>query len=119
MAKPSPSKYMSVKKGHGGLTLWICVAIVMAILMALFLPEFAMRLHIGGELFLRLLKMVVVPLVMTSVLCGILCMGDVRKLGRPGAAAIGYYLCTTVVERKGKAVKDYRSPKARPAWSPG
>ena len=86
------------KGGHGaGLTIFICIAIVAAILVALFLPELAMSTHVGGELFLRLLKMVVVPLVITSVLSGILGMGDVRKLGKPGAAAIGYYICTTIL----------------------
>jgi len=83
--------------GHGGLTLWICIAIVLAIIAALFAPEAAMKAHIGGELFLRMLKMVVVPLVVTSVLSGILGMGDVRKLGKPGAVAIGYYISTTIL----------------------
>ena len=85
------------KKSGGHLTLWICIAIVLAIATALLTPQFAIGTHIGGEIFLRLLKMMVVPLVVTSVMSGILGMGDVRKLGKPGAAAIGYYLCTTVL----------------------
>lgn len=68
-----------------------------AIAIALLFPHFAESLEVGGELFLRLLKMIVVPLVFTSVLSGILGLGDVRKLGKPGAAAVGYYLCTTVL----------------------
>ena len=83
---------------HGStLTYWICGAIVAAIALALLMPHVAESLEVGGELFLRLLKMIVVPLVFTSVMCGILGLGDVRKLGKPGAAAIGYYLCTTVL----------------------
>ena len=86
------------EKKHGGhLTLWICIAIVLAIATALLAPTFAMGTEIGGEIFLRLLKMMVVPLVVTSVMCGILGMGDVRKLGKPGGAAIVYYLCTTML----------------------
>ena len=85
------------KKGGHSLTLWICIAIVLAIAFALIKPTWAMSTHLGGEVFLRLLKMVVVPLVITSVMSGVLGMGDVRKLGKPGAAAIGYYLCTTVL----------------------
>ena len=85
-------------KNHGGhLTLWICIAIVAAIATALLAPHFAMGTEIGGEIFLRLLKMVVVPLVVTSVMSGIIGMGDVRKLGKPGAAAMGYYVCTTIL----------------------
>lgn len=82
------------EKGH--LTLWICGAIVAAIIVALIVPHFAMKLHVGGEIFLRLLKMMVVPLVITSVMSGILGLGDVRKLGTPGGCAILYYLSTTV-----------------------
>jgi len=85
------------KKGHGGLTLAIVIAIVSAIVLALVLPHVAMSLEVGGEIFLRLLQMVVVPLVMASVMSGILGLGDVRKLGRPGGAAIAYYMTTTVL----------------------
>jgi hypothetical protein len=41
--------------------------------------------------------MLVVPLVMSSVMSGILGLGDVRKLGRPGAAAVAYYVSTTIL----------------------
>ena len=85
------------KPNHGHLTLWICIAIVAAIVIALLFPKFSMSMHLGGEIFLRLLKMIVVPLVITSVLSGILGLGDVRKLGKPGLAAVTYYLCTTLL----------------------
>lgn len=83
------------KKSH--LTLWICGAIVAAIGSALVFPHLAVKFHVGGEIFLRLLRMIVVPLVVTSVMSGILGLGDVRKLGRPGGAALLYYLTTTVL----------------------
>ncbi|MCA9080596.1 MAG: dicarboxylate/amino acid:cation symporter [Planctomycetaceae bacterium] len=53
--------------------------------------------EIGGDIFLRLLRMIVVPLVVTSVMSGVLGLGDIRKLGRPGLIAIGYYLTTTIM----------------------
>lgn len=84
-------------KHNQSLTYWIAGAIVAAIAVALTAPEFAVHFEIGGELFLRALKMIVVPLVFTSVMCGVLGLGDVRQLGRPGATAVGYYLCTTVL----------------------
>ena len=82
-------------KSH--LTLYIFSAIVLAIILALTFPEFAMKFQIGGEIFLRLLKMMVVPLVMASVMSGIIGLGDVSKLGRPGGFAVLYYLTTTVL----------------------
>jgi len=84
-------------KNANHLTLYIFLAIVSGIVLALASPQLAMRFDIGGELFLRLLKMLVVPLVMSSVMAGIIGLGDVRKLGRPGGAAVGYYLATTLL----------------------
>ncbi|MEW4489484.1 dicarboxylate/amino acid:cation symporter [Thalassoglobus sp. JC818] len=115
----------SLKRGDHRLTLWIALAIVAAIVFALMLPTlmaiglnaegaepgsaeyltlikhrasyWLIPLEMGGEIFLRVLKMLVVPLVMSSVMSGILGLGDVRKLGRPGLAAVTYYLSTTVL----------------------
>ncbi len=97
-ASPADPESSSAKKsGHGNLTLWILGGIVLALVTAFVAPHFAAKLELGGEIFLNLLKMIVVPLVITSVMSGIIGLGDVRKLGKPGAAAIGYYLCTTLL----------------------
>ena len=79
------------------LTLYIAAAIVAAVLLAVLAPEFAMWFELGGEIFLNLLTMMVVPLVMASVMSGIIGLGDIRKLGRPGGLAVTYYLTTTVL----------------------
>ena len=50
-----------------------------------------------GQLFLALIKMIVVPLVFFSLVVGVASLGDVRKLGRIGGRTIGYFLMTTVV----------------------
>jgi len=50
-----------------------------------------------GDLFMRMLKMVIVPLVFASLLCGVAGLGDVRKLGRMGGRTFGIYLLTTAV----------------------
>ena len=90
--------------GSGHATFYIVGAIVSAIFLAVIGPAllgeqfraFVTPLEIGGEVFLRMLQMVVVPLVMASVMSGILGLGDVRKLGRPGGYAVSYYVCTTI-----------------------
>ncbi len=79
------------------LTVYIGGSIVAAIVVALVLPHFAVKLQIGGEIFLRLLKMMVVPLVVASVMSGIIRLGDVRNLGRPGGYTILYYIGTTIL----------------------
>ncbi len=77
------------------LTLGIGAAIAGAIALGLGFPALAQQLEIGGEVFLRLLKLLVVPLVMASVMSGVIGLGDVRKLRRPGGVALLYYISTT------------------------
>jgi len=49
-----------------------------------------------GQIFLRLLFMVVVPLVFASITVGVAGLGDVRKVGRVGGKAIGIFVLTSV-----------------------
>jgi Na+/H+-dicarboxylate symporter len=50
-----------------------------------------------GTAFMKLIKMVIVPLVFSSLLVGVASLGDVRKLGRLGGKTIGLYLVTTAI----------------------
>ncbi|NNJ25518.1 dicarboxylate/amino acid:cation symporter [Alienimonas chondri] len=79
------------------LTGLIFLGIVLALGLAWLAPNVAASFAVGGAVFLSVLKMLVVPLVVTSVVCGVLSMGDVRKLGRPGGATLIYYFCTTAI----------------------
>ena len=48
-----------------------------------------------GQIFLRLLFMVVMPLVFASIALGVAGLGDLKKVGRVGGKAIGYFFATT------------------------
>ena len=50
-----------------------------------------------GDLFLRLLQMLVVPLIISSLITGITGMGDLRTLGSIGGRAVGFYLTTSAL----------------------
>lgn len=50
-----------------------------------------------GQIFLRMLFMVVMPLVFASISLGVAGLGDIRKVGRVGGKAIGYFLVTTML----------------------
>lgn len=50
-----------------------------------------------GDLFMDALKMTIVPLIVAAVISGVTSMGDVRKLGRIGGLAVGYYAMTTAI----------------------
>lgn len=51
--------------------------------------------HIVGKLFVNSLKMLVVPLVLFSLICGVCGIGDIRLLGRIGTKAFVLYMLTT------------------------
>ena len=50
-----------------------------------------------GTLFLNALKMLIVPLIFSSIICGIGNMGDIGGLGRLGGKTVAYYLSTSLI----------------------
>ncbi len=50
-----------------------------------------------GQLFLRLLLMIVVPLVFSSLVVGVAGIGDIRKLGRVGLKSFAYCLIISAI----------------------
>jgi Na+/H+-dicarboxylate symporter len=53
--------------------------------------------HMVGTMFITGLKMLVVPLVTFSLICGVYGIGDISKLGRVGVKAFGLFLLTTAL----------------------
>ena len=50
-----------------------------------------------GTIFVNLLKFLVVPVVLLSMIDGIISMGDMRKVGSVGWKTVAYFLCTTAI----------------------
>ncbi len=50
-----------------------------------------------GKIFLNLLKLIAMPLVLASLVCGVASLSDFKKLSRMGGKTIGLYLATTAV----------------------
>jgi solute carrier family 1 (neuronal/epithelial high affinity glutamate transporter), member 1 len=80
---------------------WLLPAIIAGVLLGgafgAFVPEQAEGLEFIGDLFLNALKMLIVPLVVSSMISGIASLGDVRKLGKPGLMTVGLYGATTAL----------------------
>ena len=53
--------------------------------------------NVVGQIFINSLKMLVVPLVFISLVCGTAALGDINKLGRLGGKALLFYLGTTAL----------------------
>lgn len=61
-------------------------------------PEFAVEyIKPFGTLFLNLIKMIVVPVVLCSIISGVISMKDIKKVGSVGLKSVTFYLGTTAV----------------------
>ena len=50
-----------------------------------------------GTIFMRLLKMIIVPLILTSITTGVAGLGDSKSLGRLGSKTFGYYFLSSII----------------------
>lgn len=83
------------------LTTQIAIALILAIIAGVLLegqPDFVNTyIKPFGIIFMNLLRFIVVPLVMFSIMAGILSMNDISKVGKLGLRAVVYFMCTTVI----------------------
>jgi len=54
-------------------------------------------LYVIGQGFIRLMKMLMVPLVFCSLVCGSMAIGDTKTLGKVGVKTVGFYIATTAL----------------------
>ena len=90
------------KLGDMSLAIQIFIALVLAIIVGLILGEkgapFASSyIKPFGTIFLNLIKFIVCPIVLFSIMSGIVYMRDVKKVGSIGLKTVVFYLCTTAI----------------------
>lgn len=89
----------SKKRKKLNLSVQILIGLILGIIVGLFMqsiPEIAETyIKPFGTLFLNLIKMIIVPLVFSSLVVGACGLGDIKKVGRIGGKTILYFLCTT------------------------
>lgn len=73
----------------------LLVGMILGGLVGVLMGPNAAKFGFLGDLFLNALKMIIVPLIIFSMISGVTALGNVRKLGRLGAATIVYYMVTT------------------------
>ena len=100
---------MIVKLKKVGLGNWILIGMVLGLIVGLFLNFFVTDpyikntifmdnvFYLGGTVFIKLMKMLVVPLVLFSIVVGVASISDIRKIGSIGGRSILIYLLTTTI----------------------
>src|SRR6266404_3983647 len=79
------------------LTYWIFFATLVGLEVGLDWPEFAARLKILSDIFLRLIKVIVAPLILGTLITGVAGHGDLRKVGRIGWKSLLYFEVITTI----------------------
>ncbi|BCH62469.1 C4-dicarboxylate transport protein (plasmid) [Agrobacterium vitis] len=82
--KPKPALWR-------GLGFQVVIGMVLGILVGLIWPEFGASLKLLGDIFLRLIKTAVAPLVFLTVVAGIAAAGDFKRVGKVGLIATVYF----------------------------
>lgn len=77
------------------LTVQVILAIIIGICVGHFFPAFGAELKILADIFIKLIKMVIAPIVFFTIVIGIASMGDVKKVGRIGGKALLYFEIVT------------------------
>ncbi len=73
----------------------ILIALAIAVIYGLFLTDYVSYVTWMGDLFLRALRMIIVPLILTSIISGVANIGDAHNLGRLGLKTFAYYITTS------------------------
>ncbi len=73
------------------LGLQVAVSMILGIIVGIAWPEFGASFKVLGDIFLRLIKTAVAPLVFLTVVVGIVAAGDVKRIGKVGLIAIVYF----------------------------
>src|SRR5580692_5758824 len=69
----------------------VLASIVLGALLGYFFPDFAQRLGPLGDLFIRLIRMMIEPIIFTTVVVGVGRMGSMKDVGRVGLKALIYF----------------------------
>ncbi|WP_420383734.1 C4-dicarboxylate transporter DctA [Novosphingobium sp.] len=76
----------------GQLPVQVLIAIIAGVMIGIFAPQAAAALKPLGDLFVKLVRMVIAPVIFVSIVTGIAGMRDLGALGRVTARALGYFL---------------------------
>ncbi len=88
-----------MKKKKLNMSIKTLIALALGVVAGLLLQDYKeeAKTYIGpfGTLFLNCIKMIVVPMVFSSIIVGICGIGDAKKVGRIGGKTVLYFFCTT------------------------
>lgn len=83
--------------GKSKLTLYIFIALILGIFTGWAFPEAGIKLHALAEVFLRMVKMIIAPLLFSTLVVGIAGHGNIKQLGKIGLKTLIYFEIVTTL----------------------
>lgn len=75
----------------------IMASLILAVLFGIYLKEYIGYVAWMGEIFLRALKMIIIPLIFSSIVSGVTNLGNAENIGRLGLKTMSYYIATSML----------------------
>ena len=76
---------------------WVLLAIVAGAVVGVVAPSFAVELKPLADGFVKLIRMLIAPIIFTTVVVGIASLGNLAEAGRLGLKALGYFIVMTLI----------------------
>ena len=73
---------------YSRLTIAIIISLILGIIVGWLFPAIAVKMHVLAEVFLRMVKMIIAPLLFATLVVGIAGHSDVKSLGRLGIKTV-------------------------------
>jgi len=85
------------KRFHQSLYVQVLTAIVIGVALGHFYPELGAQMKPLGDIFIKMIKMIIAPVIFCTVVHGIASMQDMKKVGRVGLKALIYFEVLTTI----------------------
>lgn len=82
---------MALRINFKNLTVQVITGIILGIILGAVLPEFGAQLKVLADIFIKLIKMLIAPIIFLTVVIGIGSMGNLKKVGKIGGKALIYF----------------------------
>lgn len=89
--------FSRMKKLLKNVGFWIIIAMIIGIVVGVQMGDSASMFKPLGDLFIQLIKMLVVPLVLVSIISGAAALGETKSAGLIGFVSIGFMMVTTII----------------------
>jgi aerobic C4-dicarboxylate transport protein len=96
-AATAPAAPPQRKPIYHHLYFWVLLAIVVGAVIGVVAPDFAVKLKPLADGFVKLIRMLIAPIIFTTIVVGVASLGNLTKAGRLGIKALGYFIVMTLL----------------------